>query len=110
MTSKKSSSKKLSLLEGAFMGVALGIAAGLFLSSKKGKKIQKDVKQSAAEFYAYIAPKLKRMKKVGEKEYFIFIESAAKNFAKAKNLSTEELKELTIDAKKAWKHLKKYAK
>lgn len=114
MTTKKTfpkkSSNKLSILEGAFVGVALGVAAGLFLSSKKGKKMQKDVTQTAAEFYAYIAPKLKRMKRLGEKEYFVFVESAAKNFAKAKKLSAGELEILTADAKKVWKHLKKHAK
>ena len=102
-------SKKLSILEGTVIGVALGVAAGLFLSSKKGKRLQKDAKQKAAEFYEYIAPKLKKIKHLGEKEYFTFMESAAKNFARAKKLSTEELKVLITDVKSTWKHLKKHA-
>jgi gas vesicle protein len=101
--------KKTSMLGGAVIGVALGVAAALFLTSKKGKELQADAKQKAAEFYAYIAPKLKKMKQLGEKEYSAFVEIAAKNFAKAKKLSQEELKVLITDAKSTWRHLKKHA-
>ncbi|MFH1713771.1 MAG: YtxH domain-containing protein [Patescibacteria group bacterium] len=102
-------SKKISILSGAAIGIALGVVAGLFLQSKKGKEIKKDAKQKVAEFYKYISPKLKKMKQLGEKEYFEFIETAAKNFSKAKKLTAEELKILIVDAKSTWKHLKKHA-
>jgi len=100
---------KLSLLEGALIGTALGVAAGLFLTSKKGKQLQKDIKQKAAGFYAYIAPKLKKIKKLGEKEYIAFMEGAARNYSKAKKFSAAETKMLVAEAKKTWKHLKKHA-
>lgn len=100
---------KLSLLEGAVIGTALGVAAGLFLASKKGKQLQKDTKQKAIEFYAYIAPKIKKIKKLGQKEYVAFIENAAKNYGKAKKFSAAETKRLMAEAKTTWKHLKKHA-
>lgn len=100
---------KLSLLEGALVGTALGVAAGLFLASKKGKELQKDIKQKTVEFYAYIAPKLKKIKRLGEKEYVAFVENAAKNYSKAKRFSAAETKILLAEARKAWKHLKKLA-
>ncbi|MCX6761065.1 MAG: YtxH domain-containing protein [Candidatus Nealsonbacteria bacterium] len=100
---------KLSLLEGAVIGTALGVTAGLFLASKKGKQLQKNINQKTVEFYAYIAPKLKKIKKLGEKEYIAFVETAAKNYSKAKKFSAVETKILLAEAKKAWKHLKKHA-
>lgn len=99
---------KTSLLEGAIIGTALGVAAGLFLGSKKGKKLQKDIKDKAAGFYAYVAPKLKKMKKLGEKEYAAFIEGAVRNYSKAKKFTATETKLLMIEAKKAWRHLKRH--
>jgi len=100
---------KLSLLEGAVIGTALGVTAGLFLASKKGKQLQKDIKQKVIGFYAYVAPKLKKIKKLGEKEYIAFVENAAKNYSKAKKFSAAETKILMAEAKKTWKHLKKNA-
>lgn len=105
----KMKKNNLSLLEGALIGTALSVAAGLFLVSKKGKKLQKDIKQKTVEFYAYIGPKLKKIKKLGEKEYIAFIENAAKNYGKAKKFSAVETKILLAEAKKSWKHLKKHA-
>lgn len=102
--------KKISFISGAAIGAALGVAAGLFAQSKKGKKIQKDAKDKAAEFYAYLSPRLKNMKHMGEKEFSHFIENAAKNYAKAKKISTKELKVLIADTKNTWKHLKNIAK
>jgi gas vesicle protein len=101
--------KKISFIEGAVIGTALGVAAGLFMQTKKGKKIQKNAKEKAAEFYAYIAPKIKNMKQVSEKEFSEFIENAADNYGKAKKYTSEELKALMAEAKNAWKHLKKHA-
>jgi gas vesicle protein len=100
---------KVSLLEGAIIGTALGVAAGLFLGSKKGKQLQKDIKEKTAEFYAYIAPKIRKMKRMGEKEYAAFIENAAKNYSKAKKFSIAETKVLIAEGKKAWRHLKRHA-
>jgi gas vesicle protein len=103
------SSKKFPFIEGAVIGAALGMAAGLFLQSKKGKELQKGAKEKAATFFAYISPKLKNMKEMGEKEFSEFIEKAAKTYAKARKFTDAELKTLIIDAKSTWKHLKKHA-
>ena len=94
---------------GALIGAALGIAAGLFMQSKKGKKLQGNIKEKTAEFYAYLAPKLKNMKQIGEKEFSEFIETAAKDYAKVKKITLEEMKILITDAKSTWAHLKKHA-
>jgi gas vesicle protein len=102
-------SKKISFMGGALIGAALSIAAGLFMQSKKGKKLRSDIKEKTAEFYAYLAPKLKNMKQIGEKEFSEFIEAAAKDYAEVKKITSEEIKILITDAKSTWAHLKKHA-
>ena len=99
----------LKFLEGAAAGLALGVAASLFLTSKKGKELRKDVKEKMADFYKYIAPKVKKMKQMGEKEYKEFMKGAALQYGKAKKLSADMTGELVKEAQKTWKHFSKHS-
>ena len=56
------------VLAGAVAGIALGVAATMFLDSKKGKELKKDITKTTADFYKYISPKIKKIEKMGEKE------------------------------------------
>ncbi len=96
-------------LKGALIGAALGVAAGLMLAPEEGKKFQKDAKKKYAKFYAEVAPKLKKMREVGEKDFKIFIKQAAENYAKAKKMSEPERRTLGKEAQALWKHLSKHA-
>lgn len=98
----------LKFIEGAIAGVALGVAASMFLSSKKGKELKKDVSHVMADFYKYIAPKVKKMKKMGEKEYKTFMRNAAEQYAKTKKLSEDMAKQLIKDAEQSWHHFSKH--
>ncbi len=94
-------------LEGALVGAALGVGAGLLAESKLGKKIGKEAKHASADFLAYIAPQAKKMKKMGEAEYKAFISSAMERYGKDKKLSKTEAMRLAKEAQASWKHLKK---
>ncbi len=96
------------MFEGALIGAALGIAAGILAAPESGKKLRKDAKNKAAEFYAHLSPKLKKIKRIGEKEYHAAVHEAAKNYGKAKRLTASEQQELAAHAVKSWKHLKKH--
>jgi len=91
-------------VEGGVAGLALGIAAGIFLSSKKGKALQRDVKDKLADFYQYVAPKIKKAGNMGEKEYKEFMENAAREYGKAKKFSEDTIKQLIVEIKKSWGH------
>ena len=104
----KNNKSKGKLLGGALVGAALGVAAGLLLAPESGKKLRGEVKKKSAEFYAHLSPKLKKMKKVGEKEYGLFIKNAVKSYGKAKQLSSRQQKILVAEAQKTWKHLQKH--
>ena len=98
----------IKLLEGGLVGAVLGVAAGLLLAPKTGKKMQEDIKKVSANFYNYIAPKIKKMKHVGEKEYNALVSKSAETYAKAKKLSLDQQKAIVLEAKKSWKHLHKH--
>lgn len=98
----------LKLLEGAVAGIALGVAASIFLASKTGKSVKvnviKSIEDITADFYKYISPKMKKMQKMGEKEYKEFMKDSAVKYAKAKKISEDMAKDLVKNAQQSWKH------
>ena len=96
------------VLEGLVAGVALGVAASMFLATKKGKELTSSAEGMMADFYKYITPKIKKMKKMGEKEYKMFMKSSAEKYAKAKKMSEETAKNLVKEAQQSWKHFSKH--
>ena len=95
-------------LEGAVAGMALGVAASMFLATKKGKEVTKDIEGVMADFYKYISPKVKKMQKMGEKEYKEFMKNSAEQYAKSKKISEDMAKQLVKDAQQSWKHFSKH--
>lgn len=95
---------KLKFIEGAVAGVALAVAAGMFLKTKRGKKLKKDIESVAADFYEYVSPMLKSAKKMSEKEYKIFMKNAAEQYAKVKKISSDMAKQLIEKAQESWKN------
>lgn len=96
------------ILGGALVGAALGVAAEMLFVSESGKKMQKDMKKLSVDFYRRIAPKMKRLKQLGEAEYHAFVQKGAEQYAKAKRLSLAEGNLLAAEAKRSWTHLKKH--
>jgi gas vesicle protein len=104
---KGAGSQRKGLLEGAVVGAVLGAVAGMLLAPESGKNMRSDIKRLSGDFYRYIAPRVKELKKMGEAEYNAFMAESAKNYAKVKKLSLAEEKMLAREAKRSWKHIKK---
>ncbi len=96
------------MLAGALIGGALGVAAGMLLAPESGKKFRGGIGRKSAEFYAHLAPRLKKAKRMGEAEYKVFVREAAKSYSKAKRLSGHEEKAIVAHAHRSWKHLKRH--
>ncbi len=96
------------LLGGALIGAVLGAAAGMLLAPESGKKMRRDIKRLSGDFYRYIAPQVKKLKRVSEAQYNTFVAKGAKNYAKAKRLSLSEEKILIKEGKRSWRHIKKH--
>jgi gas vesicle protein len=107
---KKKNGSGGKLLEGALVGAVLGIAAGMILTSEAGKKMGTDIKKLSVDFYRYMAPQVKKLKKLGESEYNALVEQTVKKYAKAKKLSLAEEKILAKEAKRSWGHIKSQLK
>ncbi len=99
---------KSRLLEGALLGAALGVAAGMLFAPKSGKKLRGDIRTRAADFYTSVLPKLKQLKNMSESQYNAFMKTAVAGYGKAKKLSMRETKELAKHAQEFWKHFKKH--
>jgi len=94
----------IKFIEGAVAGLALGVAASIFLSSKKGKELREGVVDVTADFYKSVSSKVKKIGKMGEKEYKIFMKDAAEKYVKTKKISEDIAKDLVKDAQQSWKH------
>lgn len=94
--------KTTTIVGGAVAGLALGVAAGMFLNSKKGKELRENVKETVADFYKHISPQLKKIGDMGQQDYKDFMDAAAEKYGKAKKLSKETLKELKSQAQDSW--------
>lgn len=104
----KKSNNALKVLEGTVAGIALGVAATMFLSSKKGQELKNNIEDMTADFYKSVSPKLKKITKMGEKEYKEFMKSAAERYAKAKKMSEEMTKDLIKNTQQSWNHFSRH--
>ena len=95
-------------LAGAVAGVALGVAANIFLATKKGKELKSDITDMVADFYKFISPKIKKIEKMGEKEYKEFMKNATAQYAKTKKISEEMANDLAKNVQQSWKHFSKH--
>lgn len=95
----------LRFIEGAVAGIALGVAASIFLTTKKGKKFKNSIEDITADFYKYISSRVKKVEKMGEKEYKTFMKDAAEQYAEAKKIPEDMAKQLIKNAQQSWKHI-----
>jgi len=104
---KNMKNAKSGLLGGALVGAALGVAAGMLLAPKSGKKLRKDISGRIADFHKYISPKIKQLENMSEAQYKAFMKNAIAGYSRARKLSVAEAKELSGYAQKFWTHFKK---
>jgi hypothetical protein len=84
------------------------VGAGLLAESKAGKQLGKKAKDLSTDFYRFMVPQIKKVKKMGEAEYKKFVVEAMDRYSKNKKLSEIEAKHLVKNAQASWKHLKKH--
>ena len=103
----KENHKAAKFLKGMMVGFGAGIAAGMFMSSDKGKELRTNVSASVADFYKHISSKAEEIKDMTESQYKDFMKTAVKQYAKTKNLSKDTADHLLKEVKKSWDHITK---
>lgn len=96
------------VVEGALVGAVLGVAAGILLAPESGKKIRSDIKKVSADFYRQMVPQVKKMKKLGEKEFYALVRKGTEKYAKAKKLTADEQAVVVDRARLFWGEIQKH--
>lgn len=99
--------KKGHFKAGVLAGAVFGIAAGIFMSSKQGKKLAKELKSQTTDIQARIVKELKKGKKMSEENYGMAIDNVLGYYAKSRKIASKEVPELRRYLMAKWKSVKK---
>lgn len=105
---RKRPSRVKSAGAGLAAGVVLGLAAGLFLRSDKGKQVQKDVAAKAKLLQKQLIARAELVEELSEEKYDDLIDQVLAAYAKGKAVAKEELPVLRRELRKRWKAVKNY--
>lgn len=106
MTDKKSSHLGVGLLAGAL----IGMAAGLFLQSKKGKEMTKDLTKKATKLQAKLMKELGHVQDLSKEKYEEVVDSVTDYYVKSKEVAKNEIPEIRKFLLKQWSQIEKTLK
>lgn len=105
MASKKSSN---TLLKVALVGAAAAaVAGGYFLYGKEGAKHRKKLKAWSIKAKGEVMEKLEKAKALSEQVFHEAVDTVSAKYAKAKDVTPEDIELFAKDLKKHWKDIKK---
>jgi len=92
------------------IGAILGVAAGFFLQSKKGKQLTKDAQKKVVDLQAQVMKKLKDVEVLSKDKYDEVVDHVLAYYAKTKEFTEKELPEVKKFLLGRWQTIKKHAK
>ncbi len=101
--SEESSSSHVGI--GLAAGAILGLAAGLFLQSRKGKELTRDAQKKASQLQAKVMKKLKSAEHLTKEKYADVVEDVLAYYAKSKDLAQKELPQVRTFLMGKWKSI-----
>ncbi len=102
-SSKATSSSHIGV--GLAAGAIMGLAAGLFLQSRKGKELTKDAQKKAAFVQKQVMKKLKHAEALTKDKYADIVEDLLAYYAKSKDLAAKEIPQVRSYLLKRWKDI-----
>jgi|SRR3989338_338260 len=109
-TSKSQPQKKSHFKAGVLAGAIFGIAAGIFMNSKQGKALAKQLESQAKEIQGRLQKELKKAKHLSEDSYADAIENILAYYAKSKKIAVKEIPALRKHLLSKWDLVKRELK
>ncbi len=104
--SKKTSHLGLGLMAGAI----IGMAAGLFIQSKKGKVILRDAEKKALKLQAKLMKELQGVQDLTKDKYEEIVDNVTAYYAKSKDIAKTEIPEVKNFLLGKWGQIEKQMK
>lgn len=99
--------KNAAMVGGSLLvGLATGIAAGLFLRSEKGKQLTDEAKQTAKDLQKQLAKKMKQIKQMTKETYADLVEDIVNHYEEKKELAQEEVQKLKEYLLSQWEDIR----
>lgn len=102
MTFKKKSSH---LGAGIAAGAIIGLAAGLFLQSRKGKELTKDARKKALVLQRQVMKRIEKAGVMSKEVYEEIVDDVVKYYGKSKDLAAKEIPEVRAYLMSKWKEV-----
>jgi gas vesicle protein len=90
---------------GLLAGAAIGMAAGFFLQSRKGKALTKDAQKKAMLLQKQVAKKLAGLEDLSKDKYAEVVDHVLAYYEKTKEVAKKEMPEVRAYLLKQWKQV-----
>jgi len=88
----------------------IGIAAGFFLQSKKGKGMVKDAERQAKALQSKLMKSMKNVKTLTKDKYEEMVDTTMDYYMKSKEVAKKDMPEIRKYMMKKWKDVEKHMK
>lgn len=99
----KPQKKSSHLVIGMMVGSVMGLAAGFFLNSRKGKELTKDAEKKALQLQAKIMKKVQDMESLSKEKYAEVVDDVLAYYEKSQEIAKKEVPEVRAMLLKKWK-------
>jgi gas vesicle protein len=95
---------------GMLIGAAIGVASAVFLQSKKGKELTKDLQKKVAALQKKIMKELEDVEDMTKEKYEQLVDRVVEHYVKTQEIVKKEIPEVKKSLMGAWKTVEKQLK
>lgn len=107
MENDQSDKRSSHLGTGLVAGIAIGVASALFMQSKKGKALTKDLGKKTAALQKKVVSELKKAGDVTKESYQDLVDKVVDYYVKSKDITKREVPEVKKTLLGAWKNIER---